>query len=257
MARTQPTLKVYANPWHAPLDQNERANTACPVDPKDNKSRAFVGAHHKLDEDGDLYWEFTQYEGTHGAAHALHAAAVKGLALAEDAAKPEGAKAIDASRKALEALPPDSLVLRAGHAPITLPPTLYYKQQIRNGTLWAADMATHRTAFGSDDHFLPIADRAALAPVHRAQAHKAKHLEEADPKPRPAVGAGRMGLPESARPLSAVIANPKGDPELAKAALAETIKRIQAEALKQASGEGKPPGPSTQTSAVTAHSEET
>lgn len=226
MARKPPTLKVFANPWHGPLDENDRANTACPFDPRDNPGRGFVGAHHKLDEDGDLYWEFTQYEGTHGTAHAAHANAVKGLAYLPEADKDARAKAvaaIEASRKALEELPPDTLVLRAGAEAITLPPTVYYKQRIADGTLWAADKATHVTVFGHEHHFLSIEKRAELAPKHRHEAHLAHTLEKADPKPRPGLGMGLMGLPHAPFRVSAVIANPKGDPAFAKAALAKTI----------------------------------
>jgi hypothetical protein len=201
MPRQIPPLLVYANPWKGQLDHNHRANTAVPWDPKDNPGRVFVGAQHRLDEDGELYFEFSQYEGTHAVAIA---------ALSKDLTPEARVEAL-----AKIAAEPDDLVLRKDHAPVRLPNTTYFLQALRNHSLLPADLATHVTAFGHEAHFRPIAERAASLSAERFEAHHALTFEAADPKPRPAVGAGRVGLPTGHRPVSAVVAM---SPEAAKAA---------------------------------------
>ena len=195
MPRKLPDLLVYANPWHGPLDHNHRACTAYPWDPKDNPGRGHVGAHHRLDDDGELYFEFEQYEGT-------HAPVLAALPPAERAAKAQ--ELIDTS--------PDDLVLRANHAPVRIPNTLHYLKGIQSGALLAADLATYVTAFGREAGFRKVEALAPELSKGRADAHEYHFLEKPDPKPRPAHGAGRLGMSHAHRPLSAVVAAPKGTP---------------------------------------------
>lgn len=194
MPRKLPDLLVYANPWHGELDKHHRVNTACPWDPKDNPNRVFVGAQHRLDEEGEIYFEFSQFEGTHG------------VALAK---LPKGADRKAAAQELIDSAP-DNLVLRMGHEPVRLPNTVYFLQAIRCHAILAADLATHVTAFGREGGFLPIDKRVALLADGAFPAHKARTLEDADPKPRPAHGAGHLGESHAHRPLSAVVAAPPG-----------------------------------------------
>jgi len=288
MARKLPDLLVYANPWHGPLDHNHRANTAYPWDPKDNPGRGFVGARHRLDEDGELYFEFDQYEPTH-AKLAVIAAARKSesaatLTRAKDSAEAAFARAKDeaehlghdeertahlaqaetdraAAIAAAEQVhadtcakcgeppaEPDELVLRASHAPVRIPNTRHYLKGVQSGALLPADLATHVTAFGNATHFQKPQDAAANHARWRAEAHRAKHLEDPDPKPRPAVGAGRLGESHAHRPLSAVVyvpelASVKSTAEASKVVtqvLNQTIAKLQesgASALARATDE--------------------
>ena len=121
--------------------------------------------------------------------------------------------AIDAALKAhreahaaiaAEPEPVDTLVLRDDHAPVLLPPTDYYKNAIRNYSLWPADEATHIAAWGNAVHFRPVTERAAEAPAQSIIRHRRDWQEDPEPEPRPAVGAGRIGAPKHARPLTLV-----------------------------------------------------
>jgi hypothetical protein len=223
MPRRIPDLQVYANPWHGPLDHNHRASSAVPWDPKDNPGRVSVGAHHRLDDDGELYFEFDQYEGTHSVALA---------SLTGEAKAKRAQELIDNE--------PETLVLRANHAPVRVPNTLYFLQALRTHALLPADLATYVTAFGRESGFQPIEKRVASLPKERADAHEFHFQEKPDPKPRPAHGAGRLGMQHAHRPLSAVIAAPTGTAPTeeahvaaARAALAETSKRLAEEAAKK------------------------
>jgi hypothetical protein len=230
---------VYANPWHGPLDHNHRANTAVAWDPKDNPGRVHVGAHRRLDDDGEFYFEFEQYEGTHAVALG---------ALSGDARKTRSQELIDNA--------PETLVLREKHAPVRVPNTLYFLQALRCHALLPADLATHVTAFGRESGFRPIEERVASLAKERADAHEYHFQEKPYPKPLPAHGAGHLGMQHANRPLSAVIAAPAGTAmtekahvDVAAAALAATSKRIAEDAAKKAAAgtTSAPPGAPTMT----------
>jgi hypothetical protein len=241
MPRKLPDLQVYANPWHGPLDHNHRACTAYPWDPKDNPGRGHVGAHHRLDDDGELYFEFEQYEGT----HAPVLAPLKG-----EERKAKAQELIDTD--------PDGLVLREKHAAIRIPNTLHYLKGIQSGALLAADLATYVTAFGRSAGFHPVEELASDLAKHRAEAHEYHFGEKPDPKPRPAHGAGRLGMAHAHRaiedrPQSAVIAAPPGTPnaltpgaaekwgQAAKGALDSTIAANAKKAAAQAAAANPTP----------------
>jgi hypothetical protein len=183
-----PTLAVYANPWHGPLDHNHRACSAVPWDPSDNPQRVHVGAAHRMvgsGEQAEIYFEYSQYEGTDGVA----------------------------------------LTLRKGHEGITLPATRYFLEAIRNGSLWPADEKTHKLAFGNLAHYRPVADRAKEAPGHALDGHKYRTGEDAEPSPRPAVGEGGLGPQHAHRLLSSVNTVHAAAQEELRLALAESAKK--------------------------------
>ena len=135
MPRRLPDLLVYANPWHGEIDKHHRVNSATPWDPKDNPQRVFVGAQHRLDDEGELYFEFAQYEGTHAVALASLPAGTPA-----ETRKKVAEQLLDAA--------PDNLQLRDGHAPVPVPNTIYFQQRIRSHELLAAVLATHVTVLG-------------------------------------------------------------------------------------------------------------
>jgi hypothetical protein len=272
MPRKPQPLAVYANPWHAPLTQLHRADCAVPWDPDEhNSDRGFVGAIRRLDEKDVGYFEFTQYEGTHALVTAERAARKASLDATFSAAAKDADAALDTAKAGVAALPADqrqvrlgsaqatrdaaiaaaaaahrdahaviaaepepvdSLVLRPDHAPILLPPSNYYMEAIRNYSLWAADEATHIAACGNAVHFVPVEKRAAAAPAESATRHRLTYQEDPDPEPRPAIGAGRIGAPKLARPLTLV--NPIAAANFKdRAKNAEAIRAAAPLALKQ------------------------
>ena len=106
MPRILPALLVIANPWHCELDKHHRANAAVPWDPKDNPGRGHVAAQRRVDEDGDIYFEFDQYEPT------LAVTAAKAKAF-RAAAKVQADQALVDAKTAADALPKPAASARA------------------------------------------------------------------------------------------------------------------------------------------------
>lgn len=188
-------LYVFANPWHGPVDHHHRAQTAVAWDPDNhNPDRGFVGAVHRLDDEGHLYFEFAQFDHEHRLL--------------------EGAEPIEL---------PEYGEKGRSH---------YYIAALRSRELLAADPVTHKKAFGHATHFRDPREEieeTRLARLAATSLHCSCGDEEHGVKPMPKKGEGRIGLSTGHRSLAAVAPAPSDNPKGAlRAALTTSLADLHA-----------------------------
>lgn len=165
------TYSVVANPFHGEPDHNHRSNGAVPWDPEHhNPDRGWVGAQLRLDEDGERYFEFEQFD------HELN---------------------LDPDFKPIE-IPAESPLGKSAH----------YTQALRLGQLLPADEKTHKRARVPGDFVEPHVRLDHARAAHAAEIKRRQEAEEDDEleaKPRPKKGEGLLGPAHARRTLASCV----------------------------------------------------